>query len=97
MRTRQARFAPFVSLQAAAVAGIFLSAPLRRICETRALNQPIRAVGTPGAATLTLQPWLTEYDSNAVCNDGSPAGCGHLCTRLRPSAIASIGAHASWR
>jgi len=30
--------------------------------------------GTPGAATLTLQPWLTTYDQDAVCNDGSPAG-----------------------
>lgn len=23
---------------------------------------------------MTLQPWLTTYDPDAVCNDGSPAG-----------------------
>lgn len=34
---------------------------------------PARAP-TAGAATMTLQPWLTNYDPDAVCNDGSPAG-----------------------
>lgn len=30
--------------------------------------------GEPGSSLLELGPWLTTYDSDAVCNDGTPAG-----------------------
>ena len=54
------------------------SHPARALCRAEPENntplnaRPVTYIGTPGTSTLSVE-WLDDIDSNAVCNDGSPA------------------------